>query len=128
MLVTPYAVAMFDIDGGYDDLDIEERMPHDEPVHGPEDELNAAQAERKLAAEQLREISSERNRLRRELAATEEALARLETNHSQDLRQQIQQLNTTLEAERRITAGIQTSLSWKLTAPLRACMRLVRGK
>lgn len=128
VLVTPYAVAMFDVDGGYDHLDIEGRMPQDESVRGPEDELNAAQAERKLAAEQLREISSERNRLRRELAAADEALARLETNQSQDLRQQIQQLNTALETERRITAGIQSSLSWKLTAPLRACMRLVRGK
>ncbi len=128
VLVTPYAVATFDVDGAYDHLDTEERMPEDESVREPDDELNAAQAERKLAAAQLREISSERNRLRRELAAAEEALARLETNQSQDLRQEIQELNTSLEAERRITAGIQSSLSWKLTAPLRACMRLVRGK
>ncbi|HEX4168706.1 MAG TPA: glycosyltransferase [Bryobacteraceae bacterium] len=124
VLVTPYAVATFDIADECDHLSTEEAVPPESNF----DELNAALAERKLAAAQLREISSERNRLRRELAAIEKSLVRLETSQCQELRQQIEELNAALEVERQIIAGIRNSLSWKLTAPLRACMGLVRGK
>ena len=128
ILVTPYAVATFDVAGACDPLDNKKHMAQNESVFEPEDELSAARAERKLAAAQLREIASERNHLRRELAATEEALRRLETSRCEDLRRQIEELNAALETERRLTAAIRDSLSWRLTAPLRAGMRLVRGK
>ncbi len=124
VLVTPYAIATFDVAG---------RACHangEQAVAGENisDELEAAQAERKLAAARLREISSERDHLGRELEAAEEALRRIEASQCGELRQQVQELEAALEAERRITTGIQNSLSWKVTAPLRACMRLVRGK
>ncbi|MBV8865856.1 MAG: hypothetical protein JO210_10725 [Acidobacteriaceae bacterium] len=128
ILVTPYAVATFDVANACDPLDIEKQMLQNESVFEPEDELSAARAERKLAAAQLREIASERNHLRRELAATEEALRCLETSKCEDLRREIEELNVALETERRLTAAIRDSLSWRLTAPLRACMRLLRGK
>jgi hypothetical protein len=45
-----------------------------------------------------------------------------------ELRQQIQNLQAALEMERRTIAEIRDSRSWKLTRPLRAFLRLARGK
>jgi glycosyltransferase involved in cell wall biosynthesis len=163
LVVTPYAIATFDLAGVSADsaqshrsdsylrsledgaLDVEKPMPPEDPLaKGPElksasddaisqirelrDELDAAKIERNLAAAQLREIATERNRLRRELAATEEPIASAETSQRvEDLQRQMQGLNTALEAERRVLAAIRSSRSWKLTSPFRACSRLIRG-
>jgi hypothetical protein len=78
VLVTPYAVATFDVDG-----------PKTEPSPA--------------LAKQLPESPAE-------------------------LRQQIQNLQTALEMERRAIAEIRDSRSWKLTRPLRAFLRIARGK
>ncbi|MBV8550444.1 MAG: hypothetical protein JOY54_04035 [Acidobacteriaceae bacterium] len=96
----------------------------------PRADLEAAQEDRRLAAEQLREIAGERNKLRRELAALEEKFAKLKASRQQEeeLRYQVQQLSAALEEQKRINEGLQTSLSWKLTRPLRACLHLIRGK
>ncbi len=93
-----------------------------------QDELRAAQVDRRLAATQLREIANERNRLRRELDASLEALARAEMSRSEGQQEQVHELTGAIEAERRVVVGLTESLSWKLTAPLRACLRLVRRK
>jgi hypothetical protein len=45
-----------------------------------------------------------------------------------ELRQQIQNLQAALEMERRAIAEIRDSRSWKLTRPLRAFLRIARGK
>jgi len=45
-----------------------------------------------------------------------------------ELRQQIQGLQAALETERRAVAEIRDSHSWKLTRPLRAFLRIARGK
>lgn len=78
-LVTPYAVATFDMDGG----------PETKPNPAP--------------AKQLQESPAE-------------------------LRQRIQNLQAALEREQRTIAEIRDSHSWKLTRPLRAFLRIARGK
>jgi hypothetical protein len=45
-----------------------------------------------------------------------------------ELRQQIQELQAALKSERRAIAEIRESHSWKLTRPLRAFLRIARGK
>jgi hypothetical protein len=79
VLVTPYAVATFDVDGGPETL----------PSPAPPKQLQESPA---------------------------------------DLRQQIQNLQAALEMERRAVAEIRDSRSWKLTRPLRAFLRIARGK
>jgi hypothetical protein len=79
LLVTPYAVATFDMDGG------------------PEAESSSAEPK------QLPESPAE-------------------------LRQQIHNLQAALEMERRAVAEIRDSRSWKLTRPLRAFLRIARGR
>ncbi len=138
ILVTPYAVATFDIVGPYDhpktdgpmleDDQIEHSRAGDSSYCELQDELRAAQVDRRLAATQLREIANERNRLRRELDASLEALARAEMSRSEGQQEQVHELTGAIEAERRVVVGLTESLSWKLTAPLRACLRLVRRK
>jgi hypothetical protein len=131
ILVTPYAVATFDLPCSQEKgTNHEEPMPDDiYPI--PQDELAAAQAERRLAARQLSEIASERNRLRRELILLEESIRHLKTNKPleakiSELNQQNRELREALDAERRVMAEIQNSASWKLTGPLRAWKRLLR--
>jgi hypothetical protein len=79
VLVTPYAVATFDVDGGREA----------EPSTAPPKQLQQSPA---------------------------------------DLRQQIRDLQAALELERRAVAEIRDSRSWKLTRPLRAFLRMARGK
>ena len=96
--------------------------------------LETAQNERSLAIAQLREIASERNHLRRELALLEESIARLKTvtpiealqGQIETLSKRVEELTNALEAERSVTQALRDSISWKLTTPLRAWMRLVR--
>ncbi|HEY7211654.1 MAG TPA: hypothetical protein VH477_15375 [Bryobacteraceae bacterium] len=111
VLVTPYAVATFDI------------MSEESMSEEPPEEQSALDA-----ASRLRQIASERNYLKRELASARETLAKLEASRCQDLKTRIRELEATLETERQIGRDLQNSASWKLTAPLRACLRLVRGK
>jgi hypothetical protein len=56
------------------------------------------------------------------------APARQRHESSAELRQQIQELQVALESERRAIAEIRESHSWKLTRPLRAFLRITRGK
>jgi len=124
VLVTPYAVATFDID-----MDGDLEMDAMKNSISPEDlEPNAALAERNLAVAELRKMATETNRLRREMASMRETLSRLETGPPvAGLRRQVQELTVALEAERRAIAEIRNSRSWKLVNHLRACWRLARG-
>jgi hypothetical protein len=99
-------------------------------VQDIQSELEAAQQDRKLAADQLREVAGERSKLRRELAALQEEFAKLEAQRrpEEELLYQVQQLTTALEEQKRINEGLLRSLSWKLTRPLRVCIRLLRGR
>lgn len=128
VLVTPYAIATFDVVSPRDHLESEECMAENDKNN--DDDLNgqphAAPGDRRLLAAELRETANERNRLRRELAAASDALARAAASRSEGVEQRVEELTLALEAERRMTAGLQDSLSWKLTAPLRACLRLIR--
>jgi hypothetical protein len=127
ILVTPYSVATFD-------LNSEEPMPPPSVDLAKQDVPDAAQSERDLAVAQLREIASERNHLRRELALLEASMASLKAGtpiaalevQVRTLNQQVQELTNALEAERTISKNLQDSISWKLTTPLRAWKRLVR--
>ena len=113
-LLTPYAVATFDLD-----INWKEPMQSEFPA-----EADPARAERNLAAAQLREIASERNRLRRDIASMQETITRLE---SEDLRLRVEELKEALETERRAAAEMRNSGYWKIIRPLRACVRLLRG-
>lgn len=123
VLVTPYAVATFDID-------VDLKMDAMEKQTCPEDpEPDPALAERNLAAAELRELATETNRMRREMAALRETIAWLEAGPPvAELRGQIQELTAALERERRAMAEIRNSRFWKLAHHLRACIRIARGK
>ncbi|MGH9420023.1 MAG: hypothetical protein ACRD3J_08625, partial [Thermoanaerobaculia bacterium] len=125
VLVTPYAVATFDLDGGLKMDPVENAICSEDSEPNTDRNLS----DRDLAAAQLREMASERNRMRREMAAMKETIARLETGPQvADLRRQIQELTTTLETERRAMAETQNSRFWKVAQHLRACIRIARGK
>lgn len=135
VLVTPYAVATLDVDSPSHSVvaqvsNTEEFMPADEPLPNGV----AAESDRKLAA-QVREIATERNKLRREVSFLQDTIAELRAKASIQapderlrMERQIAHLNAALDAERRVNVAIQNSLSWKLTKPFRACMRLFRRK
>ena len=124
VLVTPYAVATFDIDM---DGDLEmDAMKNS--ISSEDSEPKAALAERNLAVAELREMATETNRLRREMANMRETITRLQTGPPvADLRRQVQELTAALEAEQRAIAEIRNSRSWKLVNHLRACWHLARG-
>jgi hypothetical protein len=135
ILVTPYSIATFDLISMQEGMNTQEPMPESITLK-PQDALEAAQNERRLAAAQLREIASERNHLHRKLILLEESIARLRTNEQieslqrqiQTLHNDISELKSALAAERRLREEILNSVSWKLTNPLRACMRFVKRK
>ncbi|HLH03259.1 MAG TPA: hypothetical protein VKX25_10840 [Bryobacteraceae bacterium] len=104
-LVTPYAIATFDMMS-------EEAMAENQPGGG----------------ETLEQMASERNYLRRELANTREELQRLEKTRCTDWKARVEDLERELKEQERLQTELLNSLSWRLTRPLRACMRLVRGK
>jgi hypothetical protein len=123
VLITPYAVATFDIDGDWK-MDL-----IDDPSVPENPEPNAARSERNLAVAQLREIAAEANRMRREMAAMQDTISRLEGGpRVADLERQVWELTAALEAERRALAEVRNSRSWKLAHHLRACFQIVRGK
>ena len=105
-------------------------MSTNRPVQDGLSALEAAQQDRKLAADQLREMASERNHLRRELADLQEAFSKLKAQRQpeEELVHQLQQLTAALEEQKRINEGLLHSLSWRLTRPLRVCIRLLRGR
>lgn len=83
-------------------------------------ELKSAQAERMFAATELSRIATERNEARRDAEQCERALeVALERE---------KQLQCKLDAERDIVRQMQESLSWRVTAPLRAFSRKLRTK
>jgi hypothetical protein len=108
LLVTPYAVATFDM------------LSNEMSEQGPSPESTEE--------ERVAQLASDRNYLRRELERTREALRRLEASRCEDLKERIAQLEAALRAQTEMQAELTNSLSWKITAPLRACMRLVRGR
>ncbi|HMJ63624.1 MAG TPA: hypothetical protein VK493_17765, partial [Bryobacteraceae bacterium] len=61
-------------------------------------------------------------------AEPDAAPARQRHQSPAELRQQIQELKAALETERRAVTEIRDSHSWKLTRPLRAFLRIARGK
>jgi hypothetical protein len=63
-----------------------------------------------------------------ENSAPDAAPARERQASPAELRQQVQELQAALETERRAIAEIRNSHSWKLTRPLRAFLRIARGK
>jgi hypothetical protein len=108
VVVTPFAVATFDIMSG-------EQMPETDP--------QISDAESKL-----KQIASERNYLRRELEIARERLTSLEASRCQDLKSRIDELEAALAAQQQVHQEMQNSASWKLTAPLRAGLRALRGR
>ena len=83
-------------------------------------ELKSAQAERMFAAAEVSRIASERNEARREAKQSERELE-LALEREQILQRQ-------LEAERDVLRRMQQSLSWRVTAPLRAFSLKLRSK
>lgn len=83
-------------------------------------ELKSAQAERMFAAAEVSRIANERNEARRDAKHNERelelALTRAKT------------LERELEAERDIVRRMRHSLSWRVTAPLRAFSLRLRTK
>jgi hypothetical protein len=106
-LVTPYAIATFDI---------------------MSDEAMAQNESNTDGSETLPQVASERNYLRRELAETREALAQLEVTRCTDWKARVKDLEEEVKKQEQLRAELLNSPSWKWTRPLRACMRLVRGK
>lgn len=128
VLVTPYAVATFDI-AHVSACPGRARCSSRSPsrFNGNAVVEDASKSTNPEMLARVGEIDSERNHLHREQGEMEQTIAGLETDkYMEVLQQQIRELNTALEAERRVQAGIQNSLSWKLTSPLRACMRFIR--
>jgi hypothetical protein len=83
-------------------------------------ELKSAQAERMFAATEVSRIATERNEARRDVKEKEQALE-LALGRAEDLERQLQ-------AERDILTQMQQSLSWRVTAPLRAFSLKLRTK
>jgi hypothetical protein len=83
-------------------------------------ELKSAQAERMFAATEVSRIATERNEARRDAKEKEQALD-LALERAKDLERQ-------LEAERHVLKQMQQSLSWRVTAPLRAFSLKLRTK
>ncbi len=83
-------------------------------------ELKSAQAERMFAATEVSRIATERNEARRDVKEKEQALE-LALRRAEDLERQ-------LEAERDVLTQMQQSLSWRVTAPLRAFSLKLRTK
>lgn len=83
-------------------------------------ELKSAQAERMFAAAEVSRIAAERNEARRDAKHNEQALE-LALEREKDLQRQ-------LEAERDVLRRMRESLSWRVTAPLRAFSLKLRNK
>jgi hypothetical protein len=83
-------------------------------------ELKSAQAERMFAAVEVSRIATERNEARRDAKENERALE-LALAREKDLQRQLQ-------AERDVLKQMQHSLSWRVTAPLRAFSLKLRTK
>lgn len=81
-------------------------------------ELKSAQAERMFAAAEVSRIATERNEARRDAKEKERELERA-LDRIQDLERQ-------LETARDVLNQVQQSLSWRVTAPLRAFSLKVR--
>lgn len=83
-------------------------------------ELKSAQAERMFAAAEVSRIGTERNEARREAQQYERELE-LALEREKVLQGQ-------LETERDVLRQMQHSLSWRVTAPLRAFSLRLRSK
>ena len=83
-------------------------------------ELKSAQAERMFAAAEVSRIATERNEARRDAKQTERELElALERE---------KQLQLQFEAQQNVVKQMQESLSWRVTAPLRAFSLKLRTK
>ena len=91
-------------------------------------EIRASQAERTLIAAELRDAIMERNAARRELKAIEEdaEVARSRQLEMESRLEELETIEKSLEAERRIRADLERSLSWRVTRPLRRLNSLLR--
>lgn len=83
-------------------------------------ELKSAQAERMYAAAEVSRIATERNEARREAKQYEQSL--------EQAREREKDLERQLDAERAVREGMLKSLSWRVTAPLRAFSLKMRSK
>jgi hypothetical protein len=83
-------------------------------------ELKSAQAERLFAATEVSRIATERNEARRDAKHSEELLALALEREKQLARE--------LEAARELQRQMEQSLSWRVTAPLRAFSLKLRTK
>lgn len=83
-------------------------------------ELKSAQAERMFAAAEVSRIATERNEARRDARHNEELLALAV--------QREKTLQLELEKAHQLQREMQQSLSWRLTAPLRAFSLKLRNK
>ncbi len=96
-------------------------------------ELTAAQSERMMTAAELSHVATERNDLRRQLNATQ---ALLQTNSVElstaraelgAARSELSSTRDLYECELAIRRGMQDSLSWRATEPLRKLMATLRS-
>jgi chromosome segregation ATPase len=97
-------------------------------------ELKTSNAERMVAAAELTQVAAERNEARRELKRKEQAIeaARLreaeQTALVSSLNLELANLRSALESERQIRMGLEHSLSWQITRPVRDIMRALRTR
>jgi SAM-dependent methyltransferase len=105
----------------------------DEKLELCNSELRSSQAERILVTAELKHIATERNEAQRELDRATDALqsAQQREVELEQVRERLQSalasLGEQVAAERQIRAGLENSVSWRLTSWARALMGFVRA-
>ena len=88
-------------------------------------ELKDISAERKLAAVEIAQLASERNELKHTLKRVQSD-DKTRTAILEAATQALDEARLRLEAEQQIRHGLETSISWRLTKPLRQVSRLLK--
>lgn len=118
----------------------DDKLAHDLEV--VKTELTAAQSARLLLATEVSQLVSEKNSVQRDLAdalskqqqlaakhraAASERIALLE-DESRKIAADLDKTKTELASERAVIQSVVHSVSWRLTAPLRSAMMMLRGR
>lgn len=94
-------------------------------------ELKAAQSERLVLAAEVSQLANDKRNALREHEELLEATRRIAEQHEVDrsgLISEINQLEKAVENQREIIRGVERSLSWRVTAPVRKMMEALRGQ
>ncbi len=97
-------------------------------------ELRAAQASRNLLATQISQLTMEKNSALREkqeeLKLLREKLAEqaAQIEKCAEKQRELQSLEAQLAAHKEALAGVQHSISWRITKPMRGVMSILRGR